>query len=127
MGCLILGVLGCGGQGDPGTNPDAGPPGNPDGSCSVPGEARAEDTSNPRTVIGNGTPQSCTSDAFVDAVAIGGVITFDCGPDPVTITLDRTAKVFNDQDPDIVIDGGGKITLSGRGRRPLWSTPHRRP
>ena len=75
--------------------------------CTVPAEAQEEDSSRPDIVIGNGTPQSCTSDAFVEAVARGGVITFDCGPAPVVITLDRTAKVFNAQNPDIVIDGGG--------------------
>jgi hypothetical protein len=51
----------------------------------------------------------------IDAVAGGGTIVFDCGPDPVTITLDRTARVFNDTGPEIVIDGGGLVTLSGGG------------
>jgi hypothetical protein len=91
--------------------------GNPDGSCAVPAAAQAEDSSNPKTVIGHGTPESCTGDAFVAAVAQGGVITFDCGADPTTITLTATAKVFNDTgSPKVVIDGGGKITLSGGGR-----------
>jgi hypothetical protein len=52
----------------------------------------------------------------VAAVAAGGVITFDCGPDPVTITLTKTAKVVNNKGPKIVIDGGGKVTLSGGDR-----------
>ena len=111
------GSTGSGNGGNPSTNPDDGPPaGNPDGKCSVPAEAQAADTSSPTTVVGTGTPASCTSDAFVGAVAKGGVITFDCGPDPVTITLDRTAKIFNDKGPEIVIDGGGKVTLSGGGK-----------
>lgn len=63
--------------------------------CSVPGEAGPEEVSNPTTVIGNGTPASCTSAAVVDAIAQGGIITFDCGPDPVTITMLETAKVYN--------------------------------
>jgi hypothetical protein len=113
-------AAGCGGgpeQNNPLTNPSDGPPaGNPAGRCDVPAEARAEDTSAPRTVVGTGTPASCTGDAFVEAVAKGGVITFDCGPDPVTITLTRTAKIVNDTGPKIVIDGGGKVTLSGGGR-----------
>ena len=67
-------------------------------------------------VVGNGTPASCTSDAFVSAVANGGIITFSCGPDPVTITLSRTAKIFNDKGPKIVTDGGGRVTLSGGGK-----------
>ncbi|HEY4160053.1 MAG TPA: hypothetical protein VGM29_18200 [Polyangiaceae bacterium] len=97
---------------------DSGPPsGNPNGMCAVPAEAGLEDVSQPTTVVGTGTPDSCTSDAVVQAVAQGGVITFDCGPDPVKITLDQTAKIFNDKGPKIVIDGGGKITLSGGGAR----------
>jgi hypothetical protein len=67
-------------------------------------------------VIGNGTPASCTGDAFVSAVANGGIITFNCGPDPVTIVLSSTAKVFNDKGTKLVIDGGNKVTLSGGGR-----------
>jgi hypothetical protein len=101
---------------NPLTNPEDGPPaGNPDGACEVPAQGGLADSSSPTTVVGSGTPESCTADAFVDAVANGGVITFDCGPEPVTITLDRTAKVFNDKGPEIVIDGGGLVTLSGAG------------
>jgi len=82
----------------------------------VPAEGRAEDVSSPTTVVGTGTPESCTSDDFVDAVATGGVITFDCGSEPATIVLTKTAKVFNDRGTKLVIDGGNKITLSGGGR-----------
>ena len=103
---------------DPPTDPKGGPPaGNPDGNCAVPTEGELEDTSNPTTVIGDGSPASCTSAAVVAAVADGGIITFDCGPDPITITLDQTAKIFNDTGPDIVIDGGGLVTLSGGGNK----------
>lgn len=115
--------------------PGARAAGNPEGHCAVPAEAEAEDTSSPDVVVGTGTPGSCTSAAFVAAVAQGGVITFDCGPAPVTITLAQTAKVFNDTGPRIVIDGGGKVTLSGAGQRRIlymntcdpaqvWTTPH---
>jgi len=51
----------------------------------------------------------------VQAVAEGGVITFSCGPGPVTITMTATAKVVNTH-ALTVIDGGGKVTLSGAGR-----------
>jgi hypothetical protein len=91
-------------------------PGNPSGHCAVPADGALEDSSHPTTVVGSGTPASCTGAAFVAAVAKGGVITFDCGPDPATITLTATAKVFNDTTPKIVIDGGGKITLDGGGK-----------
>lgn len=111
------------------------PTGNPDGRCSIPEAAREEDVSHPDRVIGNGTPRSCTSTAVVAAVAKGGVITFNCGPAPVTIVMKRTAKVFNDTGPRIVIDGGGKVTLSGDGARRIlymntcdpnqvWTTDH---
>ena len=115
---------------------DAGrePPGNADGGCEIPAEARPEDSSRPDHVIGTGTPDSCTGRSFVAAVAKGGVITFDCGPDPVTIVLEETAKVHNDGAPRTVIDGGGKVTLSGGGKRRIlyqntcdkalvWTTP----
>lgn len=122
--------------GNPLTNPDDGPPaGNPDGTCAIPAEAGPEDSSSPDHVVGTGTAESCTAAAFIDAVAQGGVITFACGPDPVTITLDRPAKVFNDTGPRIVIDGGGLVTLSGGGRSRIlymntcdeaqhWTTSH---
>lgn len=122
-------------DGDEPPFPDELPPaGNPDGNCEVPADAGLANSNNPTTVVGTGTPESCTGDAFVEAVAAGGVITFDCGPDPVTITLDRTAKVFNDTGPDITIDGGGLVTLDGGGdvrilymntcdEAQFWTTP----
>jgi len=88
--------------------------GNPGGVAAIPPEARAIDTSSPDRVIGTGTPASCTSAGVVAAVALGGIITFDCGPDPVTIDMYATAKVFNDANNRVVIDGGGKVTLNGR-------------
>jgi hypothetical protein len=85
-------------------------------------------------VVGTGTPRSCTSAAVVSAVARGGVVTFDCGPAPVTIAMRRTAKVRNTS-PSVVLDGGGKVTLSGGGTRRIlyqntcdraqvWTTDH---
>ncbi|MEU4553881.1 hypothetical protein [Micromonospora violae] len=91
--------------------------GNPNGKATVPAEARAVDTSKPTRTIGTGTPASCTSAAVVKAVAAGGVITFDCGPAPVTIKMTATAKVRNANGPKIVLDGGGTVTLSGQGQR----------
>jgi len=54
----------------------------------------------------------------VAAVAAGGVITFNCGPRPVTITLDATAKVRNTSH-QVVLDGGRMVTLSGGGVRQI--------
>jgi hypothetical protein len=121
---LTGGVVSCGGGGK-GASVDAGPPiqaqdgpaaGNPDGKCDVPAEAAAEDVSSPTTVIGTGSAASCTGDAVVAAVAKGGVITFNCGADPVTIVLTATAKVANKAGAKIVIDGGNKVALSGGGK-----------
>ena len=88
--------------------------GNPDGHATVPAAGLAVDTSHPDHVIGNGSPAGCTSAAVVQAVAEGGIITFDCGPSPVTITMTATAKVVNTSH-QVVLDGGGKVTLSGGG------------
>jgi hypothetical protein len=89
--------------------------GNPDGQASVPAAARAVNTAHPNHVIGSGTPASCTAAAVVRAVAEGGIITFNCGPRPVTITMTATAKVVNTSHR-IVLDGGGKVTLNGAGK-----------
>ena len=92
----------------------APPAGNPSGAAVLYEALSPEDTSAPDRVVGDGSPASCTAQAFVDAVALGGVITFACGPEPVTITLTEPARVFNDTAMEgIVIDGGGLVTLSG--------------
>ena len=119
----------------PGMPDDLPAPGNPEGEWPVPDEAMEEDTRTPDWVVGDGTAQSCTSDAVVAAVSQGGIITFDCGPDPVTILMEETAKVFNDTGPEVVIDGGGLVALSGGGQRRIlymntcdpdqvWTTDH---
>ena len=104
------------------------------GAPALPADAGPIDTSSPDIVVGNGTRTSCTSTAVVDAVARGGVITFDCGPDPVSIPMTATAKVVNTS-PAVVIDGGGLVTLDGLDQRRIlymntcdpaqvWTTSH---
>jgi hypothetical protein len=111
------------------------PAGNRDGNMPIPVEAMPVDVSNPDQIVGTGTPESCTSEAFIAAVAKGGKIVFNGGTKPFTITLDRPAKVFNNADPDVVIDGGGLVTLSGGGKtrilymntadpNQVWTTSH---
>ena len=100
---LLVVLTACGGGG-----------GGSDSAYPVPAAGQAVNTSNPARVVGSGTAASCTGAAVVAAVAQGGIITFNCGPDPVTITLTSTAKVFNNQS-DVTLDGGGKVTLSGGG------------
>ena len=100
----------------------------------VPAAGRALNTSHPSRVVGHGTPASCTSAAVRAAVRAGGIIRFSCGAGPVTIRMNATAKVVNTS-REVVLDGGGLVTLSGAGRRRIlymdtcdpaqkWTTSH---
>ena len=115
---------GGGGSGEAGAKSDGGgstPPqatvnGNPAGTCPIPAGAGAEDVSSPTTVVGTGTAASCTAAAFAAAVQGGGVVTFDCGEDTVTIVVPQISIRNNagaTKDGSVVIDGGNKVTLSG--------------
>ena len=119
----------------PATAAPAATYGNPDGGFPIPPEAAPADISKPDTVIGTGTPESCTAEAFIRAVAKGGTIVFNGGTQPFTLMLDRPAKIFNNAKPDVVIDGGGLVTLSGGGKTRIlymntcdpsqvWTTDH---
>jgi hypothetical protein len=88
----------------------------------------------PTRWVGTGRASSCTSARVVAAVKRGGIIRFRCGSKPVVIRMHSTAKVYNDR-PDVVIDGGGKVTLDGGGVRRIlylntcdpalvWTTDH---
>lgn len=121
---------------NPLANPNDGPAaGNPEGNAAIPAGAGLEDVTNPDVVVGDGTPESCTCEAVLAAVKKGGKITFNCGANPHTIEMKEPAKVFNNATPDVVIDGGGLITLSGRGKNRIlymntcdqdlvWTTPN---
>jgi hypothetical protein len=113
-------------------SPDA--PGNHTNRVPVPSAGRAVDTSQPDRIVGTGSAASCTGQAVVNAVALGGKIRFNCGPDPVTINMSSTAKVFNNR-PDVTLDGQGLITLNGMGNvrilyqntcdpAQVWTTSH---
>jgi len=104
--------------------------GNPTGHFYVPPAGRAVNTRHPNHVIGNGRPASCTSAAVMRDVAAGGIITFNCGSKPVTIVMTTTPRVIKTR-RRVVLDGGGRITLSGGGKRRIlyantcagtWST-----
>jgi hypothetical protein len=82
-------------------------------------------------VVGDGTPQSCTSTRLAAAVRSGGEISFNCGPDPVTITVGRTLFTCNTHNckhpwqggkavTKMLLDGGGLVTLSGGGVRGIY-------
>jgi hypothetical protein len=77
------------------------------------------DTSNPDAVVGSGTPASCTETALANALAPGGVISFDCGAAPVSIPIASSKLVSY----DTVLDGGGLVTLDGGGTTRILSVP----
>lgn len=126
LACVVLAACGGGGGTTPGDDsqpPDAsislpvGDNGNPDGHCALAADAAPEDVSSPTTVVGTGTADSCTAQEVVDAVHAGGVVTFSCGADPITIVVPEI-DIFNDGglgDGSVTIDGGGLVTLSGGG------------
>lgn len=116
-------LLSCGGGGVDGGDPglsdttDIGvwtAAGNPDGSCGsgIPLDGQPVNTSTPTTVVGTGTPASCTYAQLNSAVAAGGIITFNCGASPVIIPVTATLNIPTDR--DTVIDGGQKVILDGR-------------
>jgi hypothetical protein len=105
------GAGGAGGAGSTSASTGAGgtiPP--PPTTCPAP--VQPADTSSPTTVVGSGAPGGCTEAALQAALAKGGVVTFDCGPAPITITVTAEQAIKK----DTVIDGGGKVTLSGGGK-----------
>ena len=123
------------GSSDSGASSDAGSgtfplAGNPSGSCTtltLPAEAQPVDTGHPTTVVGTGTPSSCTFQALSAAVKGGGIVTFNCGPDPVTISVTSALKPpisTSGSAVHIVIDGGSKITLDGGGSVQIISWVH---
>ena len=102
-----------GGAVDAGTLPDGAPVPPPPRSLCTPPVALAN-TSVPTTKVGTGTPASCTDAALHAAVAAGGVVTFDCGPLPHEIVVQTPLAPPTNK--DTIIDGAGKITLSGDGK-----------
>jgi hypothetical protein len=65
----------------------------------------------PDHTVGDGTAASCTEEALRAAASDGGHITFDCGAEPFTLTLEATLVISK----ETVLDGGGLVTLSGGG------------
>jgi len=83
----------------------AGAPGAPPASCAAPIA--------PVTLVNPTVLTTCTQAALQAALTNGGHITFDCGPNPVTIPI--TSPLVTSATRDIVIDGKGLITLDGGG------------
>ncbi|HZY45618.1 MAG TPA: hypothetical protein VFF70_12810, partial [Anaerolineae bacterium] len=68
-------------------------------------------------VVGTGTALSCDEAAFDARLAGGGLITFNCGAAPVTITLSSEIPIT----ATTVISGNGLITLSGNDATRLFN------
>lgn len=67
------------------------------------------DVSTPTATVGDGTAASCTAEALQMAVVGGGIVVFDCGTEPVTITVASQIVITK----ETVLDGGDLVTLSG--------------
>jgi hypothetical protein len=102
-------LLACGGDSKKGAGKDASTPMRPPTTCDSP--TAPADFSVPTTVVGGGSTAGCTEAALRAAVAGGGIVTFNCGVNPVVLTVTSEVPVTR----DTVIDGGGKVTLSGGG------------
>jgi hypothetical protein len=80
--------------------------------------AQAEPDS-PTATIGSGTAASCQSNAavnaFKDAVAAGGVIDFNCGPNTVTIHVNTNIAHL-----PVTVNGDNRIILSGEDLRQIF-------
>ena len=79
-------------------------------------------------VVGSGTPASCTEATFDAGVTAGnsggGTLSFNCGPAPHLILVTAQRSLTG----PIVIDGGGRITLSGGlATRIFWVQDHAPP
>jgi predicted outer membrane repeat protein len=91
----------------------AGAPGAPPAACTPPVA--------PVTLVTPTVITSCTQAALQSALAAGGHITFDCGPNPVTIPI--TSPLVTSATRDIVLDGKGLITLDGGGVSRILEKP----
>ena len=98
-----------GGDVDTGAPWDGGVPPLPATKCVSP--VALVDVTTPTSVVGNGTPASCTEAVLRAAVTAGGIVTFNCGAAEHTITV--TSPLAAPVDKDTSIDGGGKVVLSG--------------
>ena len=116
---LSMALVACPNDGNSGNPPGSPPPPVVEPPAPPPATAAvctppitAVNTSSPARVVGNGTASSCTESALRSAINAGGIITFSCGSAPVTIAI-NTELVIPMDSPEVVLDGGGRVTLSG--------------
>jgi hypothetical protein len=81
-------------------------------TSALPAGAQPVDVTMPASIVGTGTPESCTFAALNAAVKQAGIIVFNCGSAPVTIAV--TSTLVLSIKTNTVIDGGGTVTLDGQ-------------
>lgn len=69
-------------------------------------------------VVGDGTAGSCTFAELQSEVVAGGSISFNCGANPLTITVTSTLDITA---ATTTLDGGNFITLSGANARRIFT------
>ncbi|MBN2802932.1 MAG: hypothetical protein JXR91_07545 [Deltaproteobacteria bacterium] len=119
---LLIALSGCGdgsGAGDKtgDTDPSFGIDTAPPVEVQCPDSPPPVELSDSAIVVGDGSGASCDEAALRKAADKvnsdgGGEISFDCGG-PHTIVLEQAIYLNSGSDGEIVIDGGGDITLSG--------------
>ncbi len=65
-------------------------------------------------VVGDGTPESCDGNALEAVLATGGMVSFDCGPNPVSIAVNTMVI-----EKDATLDGD-LVTLWGEDLRQIF-------
>ncbi len=68
-------------------------------------------------VVGNGNPASCDDAAYAAKMVGGGLVTFNCGPNPVAIKVNT--QVIG-SGITTTVDGGGLVTLDGENLRQIF-------
>ncbi len=84
-------------------------------SCETP--AQWDTSSLAQHLVGNGTAESCTSEALTWAVVDGGYVTFNCGGNK---SISVTSEIPISSNTLTVIDGGGTVTLDGGGKNRIF-------
>lgn len=121
--------FGCGGSGGGGSGNGTNHNANLNTNINVmesgcAGRLEPVELSGEQVVVGEGTPDSCTSQAVEDAVSAvntagGGSISFDCGGDH-TIDLSNPLMVTE----PLIVDGGHEVTLSGNHEVRIFDLDH---
>jgi hypothetical protein len=113
---VVLSCSACGSSSQ--RDPLAEPPPPAPATCDEPPVPTVPTT---EVVVGTGTPESCTETALRKALAKGGHVTFDCGAEATTIPVTSELSIAE----DVLLDGGGTITLDGGGASRLLTTAAR--